>query len=1331
MAQGTDAVAGGTVREHARVALRTRRLLDAVRDVTLEEFRSEDAHFERHSRLGRELLYLVANSSWCRRTTEVVDARQAQFVDTDVIVDVDLAYADHEAFEPDAGITWLPLLALPPLVRVDGVQPPGSRSRWRPGTRRRAERQREDPDPFASLEVSDASGARVHKLPRAEVHQRLAAALAEIILNVMANRSQQVEYGPGDGDVPIGSASEMERQDKLLLSAAIRRLLSDAGERPAARGGTVPAGVRQARTRLDRVLSTDVELAEAATLEARRTDLGAPQPAPGLDPYDDTDRFDDERAVTTAPPGAGHDTNGTGGTHGTAGTHGTHGTAGTVRAGATARTFGTGAVVDAEGGTGAAVEAEGGAGAAAGARPAVPVGGGPATRVRPVLGSHVGEILDALIGTTFVVVAAQDPGRPISYTIRVPSRRLIKLGNGSMRFQPRALLSIDLLAPTTHADRLIRLTLPDGVVCHDGSTGALGRIDVVLPAPFERLDTLMHRLFPASLATDRPATWVDGRIAEMALHTVDAALDSLRHYTVTATRAGQVADAPARSGRRRADAGTGPGGGRAPSVDELTADVDARLRDLREELATIRRSSSRGVRMDRLRAGWDGGSWFPTQMRRRLGVNTASTNLVMMRASAVDEISLRARPTIARIEADVSVSDSPVFNVARYAGAMNMTVLAVLAALLFWDRRGDGELQLELLATILTLFSAVQAGRVEHPDGSTLRGLLSRASYWIMLGSVLPTVLLAMALAVIPPEHCATAALIALFVQGLLTLRLRRGPLSRWRRDSPPGLILATDHAPDHARVDVLRGKRSRALVTEALLLGREAYAYVVTRPAGQDQFTGLLERTQSAGRRPDEGLGRVAARFFGRGDASSPTGGGHGGSNGGNGGAGGRGGSERRPGDGVAVQDVTSGDAVNLLGVVQSATAGRTMSYLVFRERPPTGWMDGDPDPASSVAPVPLDADRLAPMEPPEWVLEVLVGIPDSSVAIPLVRHPLLQIVTQTQRYNFRVTDVQLPAPPPPGGAGRRWMRLRIGVSYRRGDSLRGLGGFLYRLHQMDESPFAEGTLRVIVRVNAEGSPMPGMAVSRPLSDRDFDVVPDDEAAGDPYRNWRVLGMTATSRVGLMHDVLTGLCAEATSFALAGMTAATVYGHTVVFMVGRDSSPSELDRPLRETLPQRVRRSDRLLVAVDQRLTARGLDGPPVVEDRLLLRVGVRTPDRPGVLRDTLAALAAVLADHGPRGVPIDGLDVWFVLLEVVDGRTTRGRLTVRLPGPPETWPQWQAVDWTAVERSVGRAAALAARAAEPGSRAPGRWPSAELDDTVITAELLRTAVPAPLVAP
>jgi hypothetical protein len=231
--------------ELERVADRTRRLLDAVRQVTLEEFRTEDAHFERDSRLGRELLYLTSNNQWCRRTTEIVDISQVQAVDTDVVVDVDLGYVDHEALQPVEGLVWLPLLALPGLM---------------PTHRRRGAPPASDPEPITSLDVSDAVGARVTKLPQAEVHQRLAAALSEIVLNVMANRPEQAETGIG---------GEVDRDQKLLLSAAIRRMLPgttalehETHVRP------VPAGIGNARARLDAALSRDLETAWAAVAQA-------------------------------------------------------------------------------------------------------------------------------------------------------------------------------------------------------------------------------------------------------------------------------------------------------------------------------------------------------------------------------------------------------------------------------------------------------------------------------------------------------------------------------------------------------------------------------------------------------------------------------------------------------------------------------------------------------------------------------------------------------------------------------------------------------------------------------------------------------------------------------------------------------------------------------------------------------------------------------------------------------------------------------------------------------------------------------------------------------
>ncbi|GLY14100.1 hypothetical protein LWF15_34410 [Kineosporia rhizophila] len=1278
-------IATSTEEQQRAVVGRTERLRAALGQVTLEEYRSEDARFERDSRLGRELLYLVANNSWCRRTTEVLRLHLAEAVDTDVVVDVDLSYADHEAFELDAGLTWLPLLALPPMKARDT-----SRTREAGLFKEFAARNQvpidrwadDEADPIASLEVSDGDGTRIHRLTQAEVRQRLAAALAEMILNVMTRRPQQVGPEPG---------AAVQRAQKLLLSAAIRRMLpgaspmTEAGQLPA--GGTVPDGIRDARTLLDEILAADVELALSGADEPVRQPVSVPFSsdggflAPGATP------FGREQPGTAADETAGTQAREASSIPDQSGTAAT----GTVDAEATVPMR----VRPKPGLDTEVMKVLTGPGAtdAPGTGPIT----GPITidswledggRLRPVLGSHVGEILDALIGTTLVVIAVRDQGRPMSYTVHVPSRRLVRRGRAW--FQPRALLSIDLLAPTAHADRQIRLVLPEGVVCRGDRVQ--GRIDVELPGPFERLEALMRRLFPRHLPPDRPASWVDVQIAEMALHKLDSALDSLRYYLVEATH-DELADDGEPRGLRQLLTRTP----RRPSREHLTRQLDEKLRELRVHLDRVRAAGVLGDGMAAVWRAWDSGSWFPRWMRRRVDVNTASVNLVMLRASAVDDIAIRARPIRARIEADLALSE--VSDVARYTGGLNLAVLGVLCLMLLkWPphQSGAGD-AIQVLATILTLFAAVLAGRVELGQAFTLRGLLTRATYWLMFGSVLPTVLLAMALALMPVGYAFEAALTAFTVQALLMLRFRPTELRRsrpGRRSRSARMRVMSAYQPDYARVDMLRGRRSRALITEALLLGRDAFAYVVTRPAGEGQLLSLLERSQAGGS-PVTGLTRTARRSVAR--LLNPRG----------------------------IEQVVSSERVNLLGAVQSATAGRAMTYLVFRDQPVEDWRSAEEDKDDVVAPVPLDPDRVAPQEPPEWQLQILIGVPVTPVAVTLGRHPVMAVVSAAARYNFQVSSVQLPTAPPPGRSGEalRWMQLSVGVTYRRGDSLRGLGSFLHRVHRMDGMAFGAGRLSILVQINADSRPLPALSASKPLSDKDFDVVPDDEAASDPERNWRTLVLTAHSRVGLLRDVLHGLSAQAPNFELAGLTVEGVYGQTVLFLVGRDRSTS--DPSLREGLQRWMRPSDRLIVAVDRRLSARTLDGSAALRERLLLQVFLRTPDRPGVLRETLKNLARALEVYGPEGhsygEAMERIDVWFVTMEVANGRTFRGRLTVRLPGEPDSWAQWAAVDWPAVERSLSQASAQAARG--EGNDAAMGGAVAIMDDTVITVELMRIA--------
>src|SRR5207342_757519 len=80
---------------------------------------------------------------------------------------------------PERGLIWLPILALPAILVADPETPPPS---GRPrGWRRRESAGALAPGWITSFEVRDAGGDRVTKIPQADVHHCLAAALAEIL----------------------------------------------------------------------------------------------------------------------------------------------------------------------------------------------------------------------------------------------------------------------------------------------------------------------------------------------------------------------------------------------------------------------------------------------------------------------------------------------------------------------------------------------------------------------------------------------------------------------------------------------------------------------------------------------------------------------------------------------------------------------------------------------------------------------------------------------------------------------------------------------------------------------------------------------------------------------------------------------------------------------------------------------------------------------------------------------------------------------------------------------------------------------------------------------
>ena len=454
-----------------------RRLRQCVEEVTVEEFRIGDFRVERDAGFGRQLLFLLSNEEWLRRTSEQLELKRVRVVDTEVVVDVDLSFVTPAALEGRRPV-WLPILAVPPAA--DGATA----------------------DPVTSLEVTDASGARVFKLPQSEVHRRFAAAVAELVLARLPGSRPEA-----DGRAP--------RDELVLLAAGVRRLLA--------------AG-----------------LAGSAPLDDRDDDTGEPDPglldpAAGRPPRIDTGRARAEERLEQARSGLV-----------------------------------------------AALDAD-------------------AARAAPLVASRLLEMLDALVGVVFVVVPADPGAGPTSFAVRLPGRRLHQV-RLRRRLAPRARLQVALLTASAHADRIVRLTLPDGIVAvgsalpDDDQPPA--RIEVQAPRPVVELAALVGQVLHPRTA---PGSWVQRRLASLAVDKVEAVLELMSHYLVPADG----------------------------DDEDATRAFRVRLRDLRECLLDVvgqpaGRPGDQGVDADgggptrRLETAWSGGSWLPDRLRRRLAVNTAT-----------------------------------------------------------------------------------------------------------------------------------------------------------------------------------------------------------------------------------------------------------------------------------------------------------------------------------------------------------------------------------------------------------------------------------------------------------------------------------------------------------------------------------------------------------------------------------------------------------------------------------------------------------------------------------------------------------------------------------
>ena len=849
-----------------------------------------------------------------------------------------------------------------------------------------------------------------------------------------------------------------------------------------------------------------------------------------------------------------------------------------------------------------------------------------AARRQPLVASRLLEMLDALVGAVHVVVPADPAAGPTSFVVRLPGRRLRQVRR-RWRLAPRARLRIALLAASAHSDRLVRLTLPEGIAAV-GSTlpdddEPPARIEVTAPRPVVELHAIVAQVLHDETVA---GSWVQRRLASLAVDKVEAVLELLSHYVVPAEGDDETAT-------------------RAFAVG---------LRALRERLLDVVNPPERAVAgpTDALRLAWEGGSWLPDRLRRRLAVNTATPGVVHLRATMVEGSAQRARTVDARIDLEIAVADSTVLDTARDINLINAALLVLVTVLV---ARVDG-LDKQTLATVLTLFPAVQAARIGRPDRSTVRGLLAQPTYVLSLATVLPPLVLAAALATNPAQPAGNGLrLIALgctLLQLALQLLLRRRPsepdqapaADRHRRVA---LLLTTDSAPDLSRLDTLRGTWCRELVADALLLGRQASAWVTAVPDEPGAFGQVLE-------------------------------------------------------------DLPRGA---LHGLLHATCDGRAITFTVVGAAPTSPGHAVRP---GSIRAVRLDPGRQAAVDPPAWVIEILLATPTGSLGrTDPEQHPLLAICRAAAAEGFPVLFVQLPTPPPTRGPGdHEWLRVRVGVPFvlpgplERPGRLSGLRRFLVAVDALRTSAEVRRPLHVYVvpelATYEASQTAPDDAGLRPVAGRE--LAPVTAAAADAgVRFGRPLVVCATARAGLLADVLGAVAA--TGARLVGATVAVLHGTTVaVLTVAEAGLPAP---PLGAHVQQALATTDDVQVPLDT-------DDPSVLPrsprrpaEGCLVRLNVRVPDRPQRLRSVLVALDEAVRGRGTAGngaEPGRPLHVWSALFRVVEGRSLQGRLVARLPAVPP---------WTTADLD-GRT--------EPAADLAGAAPLE--DDPVVTVEVLRTVL-------
>ena len=858
----------------------------------------------------------------------------------------------------------------------------------------------------------------------------------------------------------------------------------------------------------------------------------------------------------------------------------------------------------------------------------------------------------ALADSVVVVVPVNRATTPTVLTMRVPTRSLnspsvSKLWRPSTwMLRPLGRLEIDVLLPTADADRQVQINLDDGVSFEEAhpaeaKDASLPRMDIRVgrPQPLEDLTVLMGQILDPQQRKRAPS--LQQCLADLARSKMGAARETLRQYDVVSAH--DLSFPSARAGQ---------------TATQRARHTLGRLRTALDQSYT-----KDGVVTEELEDAWKTFKRETPSFCRRASAERPSPRTVVARAEMIEDVYQRATPERAKIHADIVVTDSEYFSIARFSGRLSLLLMTVVLAFLAISQltKHGAILSPEVLAIVLTIISAIQAGQMKGPDRSTMCGLLSSAGNWLIAASILPAVILAVALAFSRGGWVPTIwAGICVGLQLLFQLAMLRGPLTP--TGSPRGKqrrkFFTTE--PNYHPFEALRSDYWRSTTADALMIGRTAYARVIWQKEVTPQLKPVLD-WKSGYPLPD--------------------------------------------------------DPANVLALLRAGTFGQAVTFVVFRQEPEKDWVKN----ATIIEPD-FHPDRLAPMESITGVVDVFVGVSRDEM-LAITDHPVTGILKAAAR-RLIVLDAQLPVPAPVEGyGGRQWARVRLGL--RNNGDIKRLAPFLDNVYKRmtakssDKQPYvvAVQMARTVAPRIIAGPKKCRTTESNLVLTSDLDITYPAANQGEDVdaRTWRVLTLCSHARSNIESDILSRVADAAEQQPqLAGLTYAVLHGMAVMTLVVHE--PQEY--PGQEgNLEGNLQRdpSRKLPVLISEKLSRKEL-APATAYP--LLRVHFRWQDRPGAILNVLDSLSKTLNEEFPSS-EADHWSVSYARTQAAAGGAAVARLTLRVHISPGDLASWNP-NSEEIERKVRTFVAQELIAGRHASSSGDELDSQE--DPVINVDLIRT---------